>query len=299
MVSDALRVTLTRGQAVVDLTAYLADVDATGTHLLGGLTGAGLPPVEARWFSGAGDGAVWRGARVSPRVLVVPLLVEGVDRVDVAARLRTLALVLTPPDPEGTDRTVLSLVEPDGTVWQTAVYRTGGGDLVWGPGTDSATWATTEVELTAPDPYWTRQAPSSLTVSTGGQGRHLLPYLSRLRLTSSATTGRRTVENPGDAPAWPVWQITGPGADFTATDAAGQALAWRSRLEGGQSLTIDTRAGTVVDGTGANRYAELAPAPRFWAVPPGTSTVWVTWEQTEPGRSLVVCRWQPRRWLVF
>jgi hypothetical protein len=96
-----------------------------------------------------------------------------------------------------------------------------------------------------------------------------------------------------------VWEVTGPGDSFTATNAAGQTIAWMAGLADGETLTIDTRHGTVVDSHGANRYADLAPAPRFWAVPPGSTTAWVTWDHTVPGRSQVVCRWQPRRWLVF
>ena len=48
-----------------------------GIQALSGATGFGLPPVSIRWLEGAGDGALYRGRRVLPRDIDLPLLVVG------------------------------------------------------------------------------------------------------------------------------------------------------------------------------------------------------------------------------
>jgi hypothetical protein len=107
-----------------------------------------------------------------------------------------------------------------------------------------------------------------------------------------------TLDNTGDAIAYPVWTVFGPGDTFKAISPTGETLFWNASLSAGQRLTIDTRSGTVVDGTGTNRYASLAPAPRFWSLPPGTLTCTASLLNTTTA-SKIVCSWQARKWLVI
>jgi hypothetical protein len=126
----------------------------------------------------------------------------------------------------------------------------------------------------------------------------LLPDLQQLRLAPSQLIGSLVLENPGDADAYPVWEVRGPGNGFRAVSPSGEALAWNGTLAADESVTINTETGTVVDHLGRNRYADLAPAPRMWSVPPGVTSAAVQWLDTSAGSRITVS-WRPRRWLVI
>jgi hypothetical protein len=263
----------------------------SGVQALTGVTGLGLPLVSAQWIEGAGDGAIYRGRRVLPRVIDLPLLVQGRHRMHLKQLLDRLVVMLAGP-------CVLRLVEDDGTDWSTVVVRVGGGDYVYGTDTTGLTELSTVITVRAGDPFWTYSRTSRKTINNSGAGRSLLKGLATMRVASSQAIGTITLENIGTAPAYPVWDVRGPGRDFKAVAPTGERLHWTGTLTAGQSLTVDTRAGTVVDHTGANRYAQLAPAPRFWTVPPGTSTATASMEAVT-STSSITCTWRPRNWMVI
>jgi len=130
-----------------------------GIQALSGATGFGLPPVSIRWLEGAGDGALYRGRRVLPRDIDLPLLVVGLDRSDLTALWSRLARML-----DGKCR--LRLIEDDGTSWSIDTYRVGGGDFAWGSDTDGERELRTVVTLRAPNPFW--QGEIVRTVTLGG-----------------------------------------------------------------------------------------------------------------------------------
>mgnify|MGYP000945216917 CR=1 FL=1 len=268
--------------------------DPDGFGALRGLTGMGLPPMAAHVHEGAGDGQHYAGHRVLPRDIDIPIAIRGGGRQRVREHLVELATVLAP----GPELPVLWCQDAVGERWFTHVYRAGGGDHPWGTeahGTTRAAWTLT---LRAPDPFWVRERPESLEVRGDDVNAGLLPFLAELRLSSSQAFGVNRVVNPGSALAFPVWTVLGPGTGFEATGPGGVKFTWTGTLAEGEVLTIDTKTGRVTDQTGARRYAEMGPAPRFWGLPPGQSTVTVLLSATSEA-SRVQAFWQPRAWLVF
>ena len=219
--------------------------------------------VSVQWQAGAGDGAIARGKRVQTRDIDLPLYFRGTDRANLQDLLSRLARML---DGECT----LRLVEEDGSDWSTQVWRVGGGDVVYGVDTIGESDLRTVITLRAGDPYFTYSRASVARISNSGAGRGLVGTLSALRVSSSQAIGTITLENPGDAKAYPVWEVQGPGEDFVACSADGAEFWWTGVLGPGQKLTVDTKTASVVDHTGANRYADLAPAPRFGASRPAS-----------------------------
>lgn len=262
-----------------------------GVQALAGVTGLGLPEVSVQWLAGAGDGAVYRGRRVRPRDIDLPLHVEAGDREQLKALLSRLAVMLA-------GECTLRLFEADGTDWSAIVYRTGGGDYTYGVDTIGDTDLTTVLTLRAPDPFFTYSRASHTTIENTGAGRGLLTGLARMRVSSSQAIGTMLLENTGDAPAYPVWDVVGPGRDFNAVSATGERFHWQGALQAGQRLHVDTQRGTVADHAGANRYAEFAPAPRLWSIPPGTTQAAASLEDVDR-RSSITCSWRPRKWLVI
>lgn len=262
-----------------------------GAQAVAGVTGLGLPDISTQWLEGAGDGALFRGQRVLPRDIDLPLYLAAPDREGLKKLVSRLALMLAGP-------CTLRLIEGDGSSWSTGVRRVGGGGYVYGSDTTGERDLTMIITLRAGDPFWTYSQLSQKIVTNSGAGRGLLNGLAKLQVSSSQAIGEITLGNPGDAPALPVWTVTGPGLNFRAQSANGQEFLWTGTLVGGEKLIVDTRAGTVKDGTGANRYAGMAPSPRFWSVPPGTTTATVALENTTVDSS-IICSWRPRKWMVI
>jgi hypothetical protein len=263
----------------------------TGVQATTGATGLGLPDVSVQWLEGAGDGAMYRGTRVRPRDIDLPLFLSASDRAGLQRLLSRLAVMLA-------GECVLRLVEDDGTDWSAKVHRVGGGDYVYGTDTTGDTTLRTVITFRAGDPFFTYSRASRKRIANTGAGRGLLTGLSRMRVSSSQAIGTILLENLGDAHAYPVWDVAGPGRDFKAISVTGEGFHWTGALAAGQSLRVDTQRGTVIDHTGANRYRQLAPAPRLWRIPPGTTLATASMEDVTAASS-ITCSWRPRKWMVI
>ncbi|WP_241695034.1 phage tail domain-containing protein [Streptomyces sp. C] len=261
--------------------------DGVGFQALAGITGLGLPQLAVQWLEGAGDGAAYRGRRVLPRDIDIPLDIVGRDRVHLAELVTRLARVLA-------DECTLTYADDVGGRWSTPVRWTGGGAIDPGLG-DRDTQ--TVISLRAPNPYFLSE--SAQTVSIGGAASGaFLSTLVALPVAPSQAIGSVQLSNDGDVAAYPVWEVTGPGDTFKAISPTGETLQWSGTLAVGEKLVIDMGAGTVRDGNGVNKYSLLATAPRFWSVPPGQSTVTASLLNTTSA-SKVVCSWRPRKWVVI
>jgi hypothetical protein len=293
--SDDTQLIISGGNGLaIDLYPWLHGSDE-GIEALEGITGFGLPGVTNRWFEGAGDGATWRGSRTLPREIDLPFTAQAGDRAGLLAMMSNLARILDPSN--GAAR--LDYALPDGDLWFANVVREGGGDWKRGARKDSDKdkFVNSYITLKAGDSFWTRTRPEQFDVRQDTSGRGLMPYLAKLEVSSSGAFGSRDVVNIGDAPAWPIWKLTGPFLTLAFTGPKGEALTWSGNIAAGNGLTIDAKNGTVIDYNGVNRYDGLGPAPKFWTIAPGESVVSVIATGTS-STTLIKCTWQPRRWLV-
>lgn len=263
----------------------------TGYQALSGVVGLGLPTITSQWSEGAGDGALYRGRRVRARDIDIPLDILGRDRDHLRELMSRLARVLA-----GKMRLVVT--EPDGRQWYTDVVRTGGGGFVYGQDTIGVRDAQVVITVTAGDPYFTSTDVRTQVIGQAGSPPAFLGELVKLRIGSSSAIGSITIENDGDADTYPVWTVIGPGRDFEITSPNGERLRWEGTLAAGEVLTVDTRTASVTDGSGTNRYADLAAAPRFWSSPPGSQSITASLADTTSA-SQIVCSWQARKWLVI
>jgi hypothetical protein len=263
----------------------------SGFQATTGLTGFGLPPVTAQWSEGAGDGATYRGRRVLARDIDIPLDILATDRENLKGLMSRLARVLA-------GEVKIVAVEPDGTEWYTYGVRVGGGQFVYGKDTIGDTDAQVVITLRCGDPYFTSEAVFRERIIPLGGTSLFLNSMVNLSVSPSSVIGSITIDNTGDATVYPVWTVVGPGDNFKAVSPSGETLWWTGTLTAGQTLTIDTRKGTVVSDTGVNKYANLAAAPRFWTVAPGISTSEASFQGTTSG-SLISCGWRIRKWLVI
>ncbi|MGM9381118.1 phage tail family protein [Streptomyces antibioticus] len=255
-----------------------------------GVTGFGLPPVSVQWLEGAGDGATFRRRRVLTRDIDIPLEILARDRQHLQELTDRLALALA-------GRCTLTLLDDDGTRWTTDVYRTGGGEYSYGADTIGEREFQTVITFRSPDPYWT-YSEAQIRYIGGSTAAPFLSSLVNVEISASQAIGEIQLDNSGNADAYPIWEIAGPGTNFVAVSPDGEKLAWSGTLLANERLTIDTRKGTVVDQAGNNRYAELDEAPRFWTVRPGLSTATAQLEDITTA-SKITCSWRPRKWMVI
>lgn len=270
-----------------------------GYTLTSGLRGLGIAPTSVKIQNSAGDGGTWRSTRRTVRDFDFPVAVSGVDRADVETKLRRLASALSDRNSAPHLRAVYS----DGNgPYEIQVHYTGGAETVFGEDGNStfARWAMT---LQAPDPYWTSVDSESLFLGSDPDPRGLLPKLAALQVKSSQVIGEFTVENAGDVDAFPVWTFRGPMDSVTVTAPDGRSFSYEAEIVEGETITIDTKTGTVVDEEGVNKYANLGASPKLFPIPAGISAVDVQAEGTSPGvggvgASLITCSYKPRREVI-
>lgn len=261
-----------------------------GVQALSGVNGIGMPPVSVQWSEGAGDGSTFRGQRLLARDIDIRLNVLGRDRAHLVELVRSLGLTLSGP-------CRLYFREDDGQEWYADVIRVGGGGFVYGTDTTGERELNTVVTFRSGDPYWTSVNLTRKILNSGSTTTDFLSSLASMPVSSSQQIGSITLENRGNAQAFPLWEIRGPGHSFVADLGNGSRFEWNGALAEGESLLINTQQGTVTDGTGANRYGELGSAPRLWAIPPGIWVAEASLIDTSAATS-VACSWATRRWML-
>lgn len=273
---------------------YWVEADGTTTLLpvFDPKVGFEAPPVEIAADRLAGDdGAYVRNVRYASRVLEFTFALTDEDRVANREAVRDWVARLN-PKAEGRLRVV-----PHGEAGAREVvcrYSSGLDVLERGdPG-----WLVTTLVLEAHDPFW-RDADETVLVFSEGSGTPFFPF-PPLTLSPTHLLEDPSIVNTGDVPAEPVWVISGPVTTITLTNVTtGDALTFDAPLLAGESVTIDTRRGrrSVIDGTGANRYGDLAPGSRLWALDAGANEVLVSAPGSD-GTTEVRMRWR-RRYLTI
>jgi len=231
-----------------------------------GVSGFGIPPTRVRIVESASNGGVWRNSKRGVRDIDLPIAIFGSDRQDVETKLRRLARLLQ----DQVAATKIRASYSDGTAYELNAHYVGGADVTYGNEANS-TMAKWVIQMQAPQPFWESVEPFNYTLAMSA-GRGLLPQLSKMKLSGQFGFGSVTLTNPGDVSAFPVWVITGPVDSITITQN-GVGFVYQDAVDAGETVTIDTFAGTVRNNLGQNKYGSLAPAPKLFAVGPGVQSV--------------------------
>jgi len=257
--------------------------------LTDGLKGFGIPVTTLRIQPSAVDGGVFRHVKRGIREVDLPIVTIGTSREDTESKLRRLGNILN--NYNGSAR--LTATYPDGSAFYLDVYYAGGGETIFGQDAGS-TYARWVVSVQAPNPFWTSTVAQTFSVTQSGTGRGLLPKLANLKLTSTAAIGVVTLNNTiGDVPSYPVWKAYGPMDSLTINNGS-VGFAYNTPITAGDVVTIDTYAGTVTNLAGTNVYSNLGSAPKFFTIPPGTSTANV-YGANVTSASQISCTYYPRR----
>ena len=260
----------------ITLTGANADIitisrNGTGAvTLLDGATGFDMPPVATTATIPVGwDGSLLQRTRLTDRDIFLPLLLQADTVDDMRALRRRVAALLSP---KTGDVTV--------TINHHDTVRLIGGRFVSGfdgPVTGDGTTVATGVVLRCSEPWW---AGPETTVDQfdANPSKPLLSTTEAffpMEITGSQAIGDVTITNPGDADAWPVIDITGPGTDLVITNTTLGMSFGLSDVGDGETLTVDTRRGvqTLVDDTGAAVWDRLTPGSQLWPLAAGDNAI--------------------------
>jgi hypothetical protein len=83
------------------------------------------------------------------------------------------------------------------------------------------------------------------------------------------------VNNTSDVPVFPSFEVVGPVNDLQVT-LDGQGWTFTDNVVTGDIYAVNHEDSTVTGIGGVNRYDILDTSPKFFAFPPGVSTVLVT-----------------------
>lgn len=240
----------------------------------GGLKGLGDPDVA--YFTRESpylDGQELTGWRVKPRKLFVPLLL-GVDTV---TELEWLALDRAWTAANGIgEQGTLKVTAPDGTVRSIKIRHVATGDLIYTADPAVDAWLVVGYNYEADDPWW--RGPAIPRIYGGGGSSNFYgpgglgpPFY----ISSANTIASATIDNPGDAPMWPIYELTGAISAWSSTMAGG-TVSDATLIAAGSVLTVDTRptrkiallnvAGTITRVTKRLTSKAYRPIPKGSAV---------------------------------
>jgi hypothetical protein len=241
---------------------------SSGYRVLDRTTGLTSPSYDLSSSRYAGiDGAALTALSALPRDITLAMLVEGADRATFRARVARLVHSMRPKAGMG------QLVATDelGKVRQISCFYKGGLEGTEQRGEKSADrWWKASVQLWAPTPWFSGE---TRVIDFGlGAPTTFFPFFP-LVLSPSSIQGQLSIDlSDADAPAYPVWTITGPGTALTlANVTTGAVIQVNAALGDGQSMIIDTRQGfqSVRRGDGTNLMGSLASDPAMWPLADG------------------------------
>jgi hypothetical protein len=241
-----------------------------------GVKGLGAAPITLTADPSPIGGTAVRHVQPGPRMITLPLYVEGADNAEFLGRWRNLAGAFTSTTRQGAG--VLTVAYLDETARMIDAYYQDG----WDAAEFGSTADTAVLTLYCPDPYFRDDALTWITRSSLPLGAS---FLSPFPTVSSATTlGTSTVNNPGGVVAWPTWQLTGPASDLTATNVTtGESFTLDivtyngSALDSGDVVTVSTSPPAVTGPDGSNWTGALDwPSAVLWGLDPGDSVVTFT-----------------------
>lgn len=252
--------------------------DGQGYRSLPGRAGFGMVPREIQYDALPGGGATLRNIHDQVRVLAVPLRVAGLTQDEYLTHLARLQRAFRHSvggeDVPGT----LTVEMPDGSRRSISAFYNGGLD----PTEDiddllQLGQPFPRLEFLALDPYWL----GSRTVGAAWKVDESVPFFGTMpvQLAADQVLGAVTVNVPGDASAYPVWTITGPGVPQISNTTTGRSWEFKvgSPIDAGRTVTVDTRPDqlTVTDDLGEDLYSSLEPFPDMWSLEPGVNELTV------------------------
>jgi len=253
----------------------LTDMTAGYFHLGDGTTGLASPTYDMVTDQYAStDGVTVQAIRAEARTLTLGLMIRGETKAEFRDKARALVRDMRPKAGMGT----LSVLNEVGESRSIGCYYAGGleGDRSRAVNGVGLHWKFV-AQFYAPDPWW---LGNERTVRFGlGAPVPFFP-IPPVTLSASTVQGQFALDlSEMDAPAYPVWTVTGPGSALTLANlSTGRSLTVNVILAAGESLVIDTRPNreSVRLGSGTNAMPNVVGYPDLWPLVEGVNSLSVT-----------------------
>lgn len=210
--------------------------------------------------------------QVQPAMVSLPLLVQAETEADLDAARRALLNAMDPDRGLGTLRHTAN----DGAVRDLFCRVTAGLEGDESPDKRGPGWWQPTLQFIANEPFWHDTNFTQDSFATGSPvGIFDQPFLP-IKLSSSGIASSFSVENTGNALAWPIWTLAGPGSAITLTNnTTGDVLSLSVTLTAGQSVTIDTSPlkKTVVREDGSKHFEYVSATSTLWPLVRGVNLI--------------------------
>lgn len=241
--------------------------DQVGWFTLNAIGGWGAGPVEIVSDAHPRGGATVRHIRDEPRDIHWPLHIFGQSHMEFTRRWWQVVRAFTDTKRYGPG--ILRVIRPDGSSRQIEAFYLDGLN-----GLPGENWlsANPVVTLHCPGGYWQDAQPVPETWRHQSEANFYDPFMS---ISSGRLIGATTIDNPGDADAWPVWTLTGPAEQLVATnDDTGASFELTYSLQANETVTITTQRPRVRGPNGEKLSSALNwPEAVLWPLRPGTNNV--------------------------
>ena len=246
----------------------------------------GLASAEDRIESGtvAGDhGAYVTSTLTGGRVITMDGRLHGSDSNYPVLRQRFIAATSNKRDVDGTVfPRMLKLYDLDGRDYQVGVIRR---KLDFAH--ELPTTSEWRLELFASDPWIYSQDTVSTTLTLPTGGGFTVPVTVPIHF-GNATGGSATVTNEGTAITKPVIELHGPLTNPVVTnETTGRRIGLNLTLLTGETVVIDLKARTAIQGGATNRMGSLASGFTWWGLPTGPNTLRLAADTYEAGYAIV------------
>lgn len=232
------------------------------------------------------DGSFYAVASLNPRDLSIPILYEAATRQGLIDLRRQLAAKFNPK--VGAGYLVYTDLNGDSRKL-TEVYVLGGLQGNTTGGAAGVGWEKTVIRLRALDPLFYETTVTEVTFAkTTASGTFLDDPFLPIKLTDSALYGGKTVNNPGDVIAYPVWTIKGALTSLSLINqTTGEEISIAYNLGSGEVITLDcrNRRSQTPDGKkvllGSTNLFQYLTNYEFWGLQPGNNSVRIEADNTD------------------
>jgi hypothetical protein len=264
------------------------------------VAGIASPPLALSTVDLPGEGALAQSATAQQRPIIIGLYAWSDDQHNFLALTDRFARALWTVRAGNPAPGMLTVARPDGSRRQIRVLCTDGADQGDDDRTKSGlTWTTYTLTFTALDPYWEDTQPQRLTFGGPPPPATGVPPMPPVQLVPGTVLGETVITNEGDADAYPIWAITGPGTPTLANTTTNNSFGLATALATDETVIIDTRPTrqSATDSGGRNRWPDLVKtSPRqLWPLVPGRNVVSLQLAGAGPTSRIVLT--YTRRWL--
>ncbi|MBA4495094.1 phage tail domain-containing protein [Paenactinomyces guangxiensis] len=223
------------------------------------------------------EGKTVRRLNIEPREIRMRLRVSGANPAELRQNVRKYMKAFSPLFGDGK----LQVTTPDGIVRVLYCRYLDGLKGQENPDELTTTTQTLPLVLIAYDPYFYSEASTSITITEQSTTTSFFPFFP-LTLNYAGSFGEVTINNDGDATAYPVWTIYGPADFFKVSNlTTGEAFLIDGNVENGAIIgysryaTVDARPGNylIERSDGTNLFEYRSPDSVLFGFQPGENKI--------------------------